>query len=373
MLTVSSLISDVEDSVGRGSGDDRTRTLRRITDLFVQGSSSFGPEQVELFDAVIQRFATAIETRARVELAERLAKLPNAPPGVIVSLASDEIVVARPVLAGSPRLDDQTLMRIALARGRDHMLAICERPRVSPLVTDVLVAEGDGVVRHAIATNPGARFSASGAAVLIDHARRDDALGALLGERSDLSPLEAKQLLEIAKDSARRRLLASLPGAGREIDAAVERSASSLGRGPGHAGRDYAAAAGAVEALLQGRAIAEDDLAGFAEAGRIDETIAALASLTGLSFACIERIFEERDNDLLLVIGKARGWSWRTVRTLLRLRDPALSERHHFRRAEETFDALASATAGRVLHFLKVRETAGHGARHPRPERVRLG
>lgn len=373
MLTVSSLISDVEGSVGRSSGDDRARTLRRITDLFVQGAPSFGPEQVGLFDEVIQRFATAIETRAKVELAERLAQLPNAPPGVIASLANDEIVVARPVLAGSPRLDDQTLMRIALERGRDHMLAICERPKLSPLVTDVLVAEGDGVVRHVIATNPGARFSASGTAALIDHARRDDALGALLGERSDLSPLEARQLLEIAKDAARRRLLASLPNAEEEIDAAVERSASSFGPNPARMTRNYAAANSLVDALLHGRLITEHDLAGFADAGRVEETISALASLTGLSAGCLERIFEERDNDLLLVIGKARGWSWRTVRTLLRLRDPALSERHHFRRAEETFDAMASATAGRVLHFLKVRESAGYGAGHPRPERVRLG
>lgn len=108
-------------------------------------------------------------------------------------------MVARPVLSRSPRLDDQTLMAIALEQGRDHMLAICERPILSPCVTDVLLAEGDGVVRHAVVGNPGARFSPVGTATLIHHARRDQALGELLGERMDLSPFEARQLMEIAR------------------------------------------------------------------------------------------------------------------------------------------------------------------------------
>jgi uncharacterized protein (DUF2336 family) len=365
MLSIASLLSDVESSVGRSSGEDRARTLSRITDLLVRAGASFGPEQIELFDQVIQRFASAIETQARVELAERLARLAHAPHGVVVSLAHDQIAVARPVLAGSPRLDDQDLMRIALAKGRDHMLAIAERSRVSTLVTDVLVSWGDGLVRHAIVGNPGARFSPTGTATLVEHAREDDALGALLGERTDLSPFESRQLLDIAKDSARRRLLATLPGAEREIDAAVQRGATALRRLPARLVRSYAAAASTLDAVMRERQLTEQDLVGFAEDDRPEETISAVSAITGLSLGCIERIFEERENDLLIVIGKAQGWTWRTVRALLRLRDPSLTERHHFRRAEETFDGLASPTAARVLHFLKVRETASQAARSP--------
>ncbi len=88
----------------------------------------------------------------------------------------------------------------------------------------------------------------------------------------------------------------------------------------------------------------EAELARFAGEGRVEATITGLSSLTG---------------------------SWRTVRTLLRLRDPSLTERHHFRRAEETFDGLASATAARVLHFLKVRETADHPRAQARPHRLK--
>ena len=284
--------------------------------------------------------------------------MPNAPPGTILSLANDEIVVARPVLTVSPRLDDQALMAIALDRGRDHMLAICERPAVSAPVTDVLVRRGDGAVRHAIAGNHGARFSLAGTATLIDHARRDGGLVDLLGDRPDLSPRETMQLVGIAEARARRHLLAALPGSGEDVSAAVERGAHAL-RGSAEGDRDQAAAPAAAKEMSGGRELAESDLLTLAEGGRREEAMAALASLTALPPPAVARIFGERDNDLLIVVGKARGWSWRTVRALLRLRDPALTERHHFRRAEETFDRLASSNARRVLQVLRLRETPG--------------
>ncbi len=372
MVSLDQVLLDVDGSVSRRSGEDRVRTLRRITDLFVGGATAFDDEQVELFDVVIGRFAATIETRARVDLAERLAGLANAPPGVIRSLAEDDIVVARPVLAASPRLDDQALMAIALAKGRDHMLAICERPSVSPCVTDVLVSGGDGVVRHAIAGNRGARFSVAGVAQLVGHSRRDGALGGLLAGRGDLPPETLRQLIEIAKDTARASLLAALPGADRAVASAVERGASGIGVADAMAVRGPGGARAAVRAMLGGQMPSEADIARFAAEDRPEEMIALISSLTGLSLDCLERIFAERENDLLMVIGKARGWSWPTVRALLSLRDPSLTERHQFRRAEETFEGLAVATAGRVLHFLKVRETAGARS-SARPDRVRYG
>lgn len=360
MSPLARLLQDVDGSVRHASQPWRAGTLGRITDLFVHWADALDTEQVALFDGVIQRFAAAIEIRARIELATRLARMPNAPPGTILSLANDEIVVARPVLTVSPRLDDQALMAIALDRGRDHMLAICERPAVSAPVTDVLVRRGDGAVRHAIAGNHGARFSLAGTATLIDHARRDGGLVDLLGDRPDLSPRETMQLVGIAEARARRHLLAVLPGSGEDVSAAVERGADAL-RGAAGMRRDEAGAEATTE-MSGGRELAESDLLTLAEGGRREEAMAALASLTALPPPAVARIFGERDNDLLIVVGKARGWSWRTVRALLRLRDPALTERHHFRRAEETFDRLASSNARRVLHVLRLRETPGGGA-----------
>jgi hypothetical protein len=227
----------------------------------------------------------------------------------------------------------------------------------------VLVHEGDGVVRHAVAGNGGARFSPVGVATLVEHARGDGALQQLLGDRSDLSADQAGRLLAMAKSTARRRLERALPGAQLAIAGAVERGASALS-----AELDRVAPPlGAATAFRRDRPVTEADLAGFAADRRTEQALAALGALTDLPPDCIERIFAERDNDLLLVIGKARGWAWRTVCLLLQLRDPRLTERHQFRRAQETFDGLATETAQRVVHFLKVREAAGPSLARPEP------
>ena len=351
------LIKELEASIAHGSSDRRTDTLRRVTDLFLRDPEALSEQQVDVFDLVIARLAIAIETRARADLAERLAGVPNAPRGVIRSLAHDQIVVARPVLTRSERLSDEDLIAVALAKGRDHMLAISERPRLSEPVTDVLVSRGDRVVAHAVAGNPGARLSRMSSAALINRACADEALQALLSQRDDLPDAHIRQLVAVARETARRRLAQSLPGGVRSsVDAAVEQSAQTVEAAVASA-RDYSQALAAVQALAEERRLDESDLIDFASNGQLEETICALAYLIGLSVTAAERLFDGPETDLLLVVGKSQGWSWRLVRALLRLRSPTPSA-HTLRRAQETYDGLSPSTSQRVVHFLKAREAA---------------
>ena len=76
---------------------------------------------------------------------------------VIRRLASDDdITVAGPVLAKSPRLTDQNLIEIAERKGQSHMSKIAERTQLSLVVTDVLVDRGDREVVTKVAGNTGA-------------------------------------------------------------------------------------------------------------------------------------------------------------------------------------------------------------------------
>lgn len=333
MANLAALLSDVDRRLERSS--DGGRTLSRVTDLFVQGADSFDEPQIDLFDVVIGRILAVSETAARAELARRLGPGRASPRGVILALARDEIAVARWVLVVSPRLESHDLVAIALDRGRDHMLAICERAAVPPIVTDVLVHRGDGAVRHAVVGNAGASFSTIGYATLLECSRRDDALAARLGGRDDLSADQARQIVAIVEEARRDAVAAAMRGH------ASLGGASGLEAGP--------------------LACGEDDVARLAGDGRKAETLAALTVATALPTACLERIFAEPDNDLLLVICRAMGWSWRTAKLLLRLRAGQRRDRQSDLRAEETFDALRGATAQRVVHLLQVRESAMAG------------
>jgi uncharacterized protein (DUF2336 family) len=357
MSALPKLIKELEASIAHGSPDRRTDTLRRVTDLFLRDPQALSEQQVDVFDLVIARLATAIETRARADLSERLAGVPNAPRGVIRSLAHDQIVVARPVLTRSERLSDEDLIAVALAKGRDHMLAISERPRLSEPVTDVLVSRGDRVVAHAVAGNPGARLSRMSSAALVNRACADEALQALLSQRDDLPEAHIRQLVAVARETARRRLAQSLPGGARpSIDAAVEHSAQTIEAAVASA-RDYSRALAVVQALADERRLEESDLIDFAASEKLEETVCAIAYLIGLSVTAAERLFDGPEADLLLVIGKSEGWDWRTVRALLRLRSPVPAP-HALRRAQDTYEGLAPSTSQRVVHFLKAREAA---------------
>jgi uncharacterized protein (DUF2336 family) len=355
MGVLSSLVSDLEVSIAKGGPDRRGETLRRVTDLFFHNSEALTDEQVEVFDLVITRLATAIEARARVNLAERLAGVPNAPRGVIRSLAHDQIVVARPVLTRSERLSDDDLIAVALAKGRDHMLAISERTRLSEPVTDVLISRGDRVVAHAVAGNPGARLSRTSSAALLNRACADEALQALLGQRNDMPEPHVRQLVAIARETARRRLAQTMPSAPESsINVAVEQSARKI-EAVVSSGRDYSAALGKVHLLTEKRPLREADLAAFASNGRAEETICAISYLVGVSVATAERLFDGGEADLLLVIGRSQDWSWRTLRAMLKLRSPGPSPQA-LKRAQDTYDQLSPTTAQRVVQFLKVRE-----------------
>src|SRR5262249_20280396 len=108
-----SLLPELEDVVQHGSAEKRAETLRRITTLFLDGVPSFNAEHVALFDDVIGCLIEEIEAKALAELARRIAPTPNAPPGVVSTLAkNDDIEVAGPLLQ-QPRIDDTHLIDIA--------------------------------------------------------------------------------------------------------------------------------------------------------------------------------------------------------------------------------------------------------------------
>src|SRR5262245_63765221 len=85
-----SLIAELEDAVRRGSQEKRVETLRRVTDLFLVGSKKLNEEQIQVFDEVLGHLITRMESKALIELSERLAPVNNAPINVVNTLARDD-------------------------------------------------------------------------------------------------------------------------------------------------------------------------------------------------------------------------------------------------------------------------------------------
>ena len=355
-----SLLQELETSIRDGSPNQRITTLRRVTDLFIRGAEQYDEEQVKLFDDVIGRLAAEIEKTALVELAHRLAPVPAGPHGVIRTLAGNEaIAVAAPVLAVSPRLTEKDLIEFARSKGQEHLLAMSGRAYLSEAVTDVLVERGNGEVARKVSANNGARFSEAGFANLVARAETDDVLAEKVGQRIDIPPHLFQKLITRATEQVQRRLL---EGAKPEMQVAIQHILSEISQKvagkPELGSRSYSAARSYVNVLAQSGRLSVNGLGNFANAGRFEEAVAALAELSAVPLDIVDRVMHGDCLDPFLVLCKAKGFDWSLVRSLVLIRRGCRKlTPQELAQACQDYNMLSRSTADRVLRFWQIRQT----------------
>lgn len=352
-----SLIPELEEVIRSGSPERCARTLKRITNLFVESAEKYTEEQVSLFDDVLCQLVTEIESKARAELAQRLAPITNAPVELVRHLAHDnDIAVAGPVLQQSPRLNEKDLVDIAETKSQAHLHAIATRQGIGEVVTDVLVRRGDQTVARCVAGNFTARLSNEGFSALITRAEKDGVLAENVGRRPDIPPYHFRQLLMRATEVVRRRLLAN---AGPEAQAEIRRVLEGISQQLDQAARpyDFASAQRTVLSLHQAGRLNEAQLLEFAEAKKIEETVASLSALCGVPIETVDRLTGGERADPVLILCKAAEFGWPTARAIILARagNRRISE-EMLEAAQANFERLSAATARRVLRFWQARQ-----------------
>ncbi|MGH6727976.1 MAG: DUF2336 domain-containing protein [Pseudolabrys sp.] len=315
------LIEELNEAVMRGTVGERARVLHRITDLFVARSADYSDSQIELFDDILIRMAAAIESSARIALADRLAREPRAPLKISQVLATDDVIdVAGPMLEHSRRLDRDTLLAAARGKSQQHLLAISRRSSLDEALTDVLVERGDKSVMLSTAGNPGARFSDRGFTTLTARSDGDDELAACIGKRGDIPRQHLMRLMVRASHAVRQKLEAANPSLAAVIQEAVTEAATKVLDKAGVAARDYTAARGRIEQLRAAGTFGDSAVAAFAAANQFEETTAALAALCELPVEEVDRAMTRDGPDAVLIMAKAVDLSPDTIKAILRMR-----------------------------------------------------
>ena len=353
-----SLLPELEDVVQHGSADKRAETLRRITTLFLDGAPSFNAEHIALFDDVIGCLIEEIEAKALAELARRVAPVPNAPAGVVSSLArNDDIAVAGPVLEQA-RLSDPDLMHIAETKSQAHLLAMSTRLGISEALSDILVERGDREVARSIANNRHAQLSNNAFIKLVKRAEQDGLLAEKVGMRTDIPPRLFRQLLMQASEVVQKRLLAKAkPETQVEIRRVLAQVTDEVAAKA--APRNYTSALAAVRAMHRERKLGEADIAEFAKGGKYEETIAALATLCAVPVEVVDRLMNGERADPVLILARAAGFGWTTVKTVLNAWPGAKPSPQTLDLARDNFERLTASTAQRVVRFWQVRQGTG--------------
>jgi uncharacterized protein (DUF2336 family) len=353
-------IPGLDEIIRNGDPQRLAEVSRRITELFLQGAANLRPDHVDLFDGILINLVPHTEIAARTDLAERLSLLGNAPRALVGQLArEDEILIAGPLLRRSPVIDETALVEIAGLKGQGHLLAMSERPTLSPGLTDVIVSRGDREVVRRAAGNAGAQFSPTGYSALIERASQDGVLTLTVGQRADLSESRLKDLLEGSIDIIRRRLMevvkparqAAISRAMKEISGAIEEVESR---------RDFVPAQRRILALHRAGELNEAAVLGFAKTYKYEEAVAALAAMSGVKIATLDRLIAGDRYDPILIVGKTIGLEWATVRALilLRLGPSRVASPADIESARVNFVRLMPSTAERVVGFWQTKQSA---------------
>jgi uncharacterized protein (DUF2336 family) len=351
-----SLIPELEDVIRHGTRAKRVDALQRITALFLDGAKGYSDAHVDLFDDVFGLLIEEIETKARAELSRHLAPVGNAPVKVLRTLANDDdIAVAGPVLKYAPRLAEADLVGVAKSKSQAHLQAISARPALGEAVTDVLVRRGDREVARCVADNRGAGISQDSFVSLVKRAEDDGILAEKVGLRPDIPEPMFRELLIKATAVVRNRLLVAATAGGKaKIHRVLAKISKEVGARVGP--RDYSTAQRVVLSLESAGRLNEVALAAFCGDNKFEETVAALAMLAKVPITVADRLIGGERPDPVLILCRAIGLNWSTVKAIIMLRPDGKIASHGLDSAFANYERLSNPTARRVVRFWQVRQ-----------------
>jgi len=352
-----SLLDQLEDSLSHGTVERRVETLRKITDLFLVHASNYDDEQTTAFDDVFQVLVRKIEVSAKILLAQRLALIASAPPRVMHTLAFDDVIdIAGPVLTNSERLTDEMLVENAMNKSQAHLLAISRRKHLSAVVTDVLVDRGDSSVVSSVVANLGAELSENGYTRLLELSERDDDLATCVGTRPTIPRHHFVKLVSRASGTVRARLQALNANTAAEVSSAVSEAAMAASSRAATESASVVAAQLQVEGLHRDGKLDADQIIAFANAGKFEETNAALALLASVPVTLIENMMVTSQSEGVMILAKVADMPWPAVQAVLTMRTKlsgAPPVDLNFCRV--SYNRLKVATAQQVLRFHRMR------------------
>jgi len=357
MSASAAVLGDVQTAIAAGAVKDRSGLVRRVTDLFLVNAAVLRDDEIAQFDEVLTLLVREIDAATRALLALRLASVRNAPTMLMRTLAcDDEPDIACPVLTQSGRLDDPTLVAVARRNGQEQLFAISRRESLNEVVTDVLVERGDSQVLLNIAGNLRARLSVAGFERIVARAEGDDPLCERIGRRKDISTRLLAQLIKTASERVRATPKAEMPHDEPAINRAVQGATIHVARKHESEARDSDAIRASVGELHQDGQLDDEQIRSFAEDGQLEEVRVALSLVGGLPASFIDQALSQESGEMLLVIARAVGLSWATIKSILRLpiwRRPATA--NELGSCLARFERLDRSTAADIMRFYKAR------------------
>jgi uncharacterized protein (DUF2336 family) len=220
-VTADAAVEPLLELARRRDPKDRERLMARLADLCEAEGASLAPGAAAEVERVFLTLVGEAERDIRARLAERLARAEWAPPKLIETLAADDIEVARPIIAASPLLKDETLIRLLVEATLAHRVEVACRPRLSARVVAAVIDQGEPAVLTALAANASADVTPASMARLVDKAKTVAALGAPLAAHPRMTSELAQSLYLWVGQALREGIVARFDVDAAALDAQI--------------------------------------------------------------------------------------------------------------------------------------------------------
>ncbi|MBW8304466.1 MAG: DUF2336 domain-containing protein [Brevundimonas sp.] len=273
------------------------------------------PPSGELSPVLSEIFLTLArqaEREVRKVLSQRLAQADWAPPALINILALDEIEIARPVLAASPLLQDDDLLRVLVETTLEHQIEVARRPHLGGRVADAIIDRGEPATVTALAFNRTAEISLDGLRRLVEQSRRVAALRGPLTRHPRMTEQLAEQMYLWVGAALRQSICARFQVDEARLTPLIERSVYDARSGT----MQPAPANDEDRDEMERRLVAKLQAAGQLRAGylvrairerRLGLFVHALAALGGVSVGQVREALAARSPEALYYACAAAG------------------------------------------------------------------
>lgn len=282
---------------------DREQLLARLVELCETNTVALAPNASAEIEAVFLALVREAEIDIRARLAERIAHADWAPAALVETLVSDDVEVARPLIAASPLLKDETLIRLLTEASLAHRLEVAQRPRLSAAVVQAVIDQAEPAVLTALAGNRTADIGPNAMAQLVEYAKRVPALGAPLAAHPCMTTPLAEALYLWVGQTLRNAIIARFDVDATALNGAIASAMSTppacKSAGPKEAELklvDKLANGGQLRASYLLRVLKEHQLGLFE---------AALAKLGGFRVQDVHKAVTSRDRPELIALACA--------------------------------------------------------------------
>jgi uncharacterized protein (DUF2336 family) len=330
---------------------DRERLMLAIVELCSRADEVVRSPPIQtLLGSIFTDLVAGAEADIRRILAEKLAIAEWPPPALVNLLALDEIEIARPIIAKSPVLKDDDLIRLLLQGAVEHQIEVAKRPLIGPPVVAFILDRAEPAVMVALAGNDTADVSLEAMMRMVEASRQVAGMRSPLARHPRLRQEMAERLYAWVGQSLRSAIVSRFRVDVEALDRALAEAVKEASDG---SMRESGAAAAVEQQEMERRLIAKlhaadqlrpSYLLRALREGRLSLFEAALATLGELPLEAVHRAACADQPDMLALACAAVGLDRGAFTTLLGL----VRELNHGQpkgdldRARRVFDALGA-------------------------------